>query len=220
MATGEYVLRAAVRDQVGKGPARRLRGEGMVPVVVYSHGNPGRNLTMNQGDLVAMIHHAGLLTIKVEKERKPITAVIKDYQLDVLRGHLRHVDFQEVRADEVIGAAIPLRPHGEPKAEAQGGIVDQVLHELDVRCPANKLPEELEIDISGLDIDDTMTAGEIVLPEDVELDIDPETIVFSVYIPREEEAEEGGEEAVAEGEEGAEPEVIGKGRPDEEEEEQ
>ncbi len=220
MAANDFVLQAALREESGKGPAHRLRAQGRVPAVVYSHGKQGVCLSLAYGDLASIIHHTGLVSIKVDKKRKPITAIIKDYQWDVLRGHLMHVDFQEVLADEVITVAVPLHQHGTPAGESHGGIIDQQLHELEIRCPANQMPESIEVDISGLDLEAAITAGDIPLPDSVELVSEAEEVVFSMYLPREAEEAEAEEEALPEeGEDGGEPEVIGKGRQDQEQEE-
>jgi len=219
MAKEELVLQASPRNEFGKGPSHRLRTTGQVPAVVYAHGNPGIHLSIPYTELAPMIHHVGLLSIKVDDQRKPITAVIKDHQIDVLRGHLVHVDFQEVRADEVITAMIPVHQHGTPAGETHGGILDQELHEIEISCPANKMLESLEVDISELDIDQPLLAGDLELPEGIELQTDPEATVFYMYIPREEDEEEAAEGELLE--EGAvEPEVIGKGKAEEEEEEE
>lgn len=218
MAKEEFVLHAETRDSFGKGPAHRLRVQGMVPAVVYSHGSEARSLSIPHNDLTPVINHSGLVSIKVKKERKPITAVIKEMQNDILRGHLKHVDFQEVKADEVISVSIPLHPHGVPAAEAQGGLLNQYLHEVEINCPANQLPEMIEVDVSGLDLEGVINAGDITLPEKVELETDPETVVFTTYVPLTEEEleEEEAAEAGVEVETGAEPEVISKGKQEEE----
>ncbi len=218
MAVDEIVLQASTRTEFGKGPSHRLRARGMVPAVVYSHGNTGAHLSLPYADVASVVNHVGLLSLKVDQKKKPITAVIKDHQIDVVRGHIIHVDFQEVRADEVITATIPIHPFGEPAGEAHGAIMDQQLHEIDISCPANRMLEYLDVDVSEVDLEKPMLAGDIQLPEGIELQTDPEETAFSMYMPREEEEEEAEEEAGEEGEE--EPEVIGKGKEEEPEAEE
>ncbi len=215
MATEELVLQASLRNEFGKGPSHRLRVTGRVPAVVYAHGKAGTHLSIPYSELAQVIHQVGLLSIKVDNQKKRITAVIKDHQVDVLRGHLVHVDFQEVRADEVITATIPVHQFGTPAGEAHGAILDQQLHEIDISCPANRMLEHIEVDVSELDMEQPMLAGDIELPEGIELQTDPEETVFTMYVPQEEEEETGEGELQEEGEQ--EPEVIGKGKAEEEE---
>jgi len=128
-----------------------------------------------------------------------------------------HVDFQEVKADEIISVTVPLEPHGEPKGATEGGQLEQVVHSLDIRVPANKIPEMIEVDVSGLELETSITVAELSLPEGVVADLDPEQVVFACHVPHmEEEPEAEGEEGI-EGEAGAEPEVIVKGKQEEEE---
>ncbi len=219
MTSDQIVLQAEKRAEFGKGPSHRLRSDGKLPVVVYGHGKDALPLVMDAIEVHNVIHHSGLLSIEVKGRKRALVAVIKDHQVHVPQGHLVHVDFQEVKADEVISVTVPLEAHGEPRGATEGGQLEQVMHELDIHVPANKIPEVIEVDVSGLELNAAMTVAELPLPEGVVADLDPEQVVFTCREPHMEEPEAEGEEgAAAEAGEGAEPEVIAKGKQEEEEE--
>jgi large subunit ribosomal protein L25 len=221
MTTDNIVLNAEKRTEFGKGPAHRLRAEAKVPAVVYGHGKEALPLIMDAVEVKSAIHHSGLLSISIKGNKKDLTAIIKDYQVHIPRGDVIHVDFQEVKADEVISVTVPLEAHGTPVGQGEGGQLEQIVHELDISVPANKIPEVIEVDVSKLDIDTVITVADLNLPESVETDIDPEQVVFTCRVPQTEEPEEGAEGAELEGAEGkegaAEPEVISKGKQEDEE---
>lgn len=223
MSSNELVLAAEKREVTGKGPARRLRSAGRVPGVVYGHGKNAIGLSLKMLELAPHIHHGGLLKLKLAGRTRGVTAIIKAVQFDAIRGDIQHVDFQEVRADEIVSATVGLVPHGTPAGQSLGGMLEQALHELDVKCPANKLPEELVVDVSGMGVDDTLHIKDLDLPEGVVAELDGEQLVFQVRIPRVDEAaedeEEGEEQVDVEGGEEGQPEVITRGKKEEEGEE-
>jgi large subunit ribosomal protein L25 len=205
MSREEIVLTAHKREAVGKGPARRVRSAGDVPVIMYGHGRASVPLRVNARELAPYVHHTGLLKLKVEGRSRSVSAIIKDVQYDMLRGAVRHVDFQEVRADEVITATIPIEHHGTPAGEAHGGMLDQILHEIDIRCAVNRLPETIRVEVAGLGLDEALYVRDLPLPEGATADAEPDQIVFTVTLPRVEAeagaAEEAEEAEEAEGEE-------------------
>lgn len=215
MAT-ELTIKADKRDKTGSSAAKRLRREGKVPAVVYGHGKTAIPLTVDAHEMGLNVHHTGLLELDIAGWKKAVTAVINDVQYDVLRDAVHHVDFQEVRASERVTAAIPVHSHGESAGEQVGGNLDQHIYELEIECPANQLPESIEVDVSGLELDNTICVKDLPLPEEATPQVDPEEIVFSVELSQYTEEEE--EEEVAAEEEGMEPEVIGEKEEEEAEE--
>ena len=212
MSTDGIVLTAQKRTELGKGPARRLRAAGSAPAVIYGHGKDSVALSVDIREVTPFVHHTGLLKLKIEGRSRAVTAVIKDIQFDVLKGSVRHLDFQEVRADEIITATVSVETHGTAAGQAHGGMLEQVLHSLDIKCAANRLPEVFDIDVSGLEIDDSVCVRDIELPEGAVADLDGDQVVVMVVLPRvEEEPEEevpeegevGEEEGAAEAEDGA-----------------
>lgn len=214
MKSQELNLQVEAREKSGTSVARRLRRNGKVPAVVYGHGGVARPLTLEDSDVHEVLHHAGIININVEDDK--LSAILKDVQRDVMRGHVTHVDFQEVRADEVVGATVPLEPVGVPAGESSGGNLEQLLHEIDIRCLPANLPESITVDVSELGIDDALLVKDLELPEGIEADSDPDQLVVHVVLPREIPEEE--EELAAEEEGAEEPEVISQGKAEPEEE--
>ena len=216
----QYTISAQRRTKSGTSEARRYRREGMVPAVVYGHGQPAVPLLLEKQALMPLLHHHGLVTVQVPEDGSNINAILKEIQRDVLNpNRVLHVDMQEVRTDEKITATVPIEATGEAAGTRAGGVLNQILHEIDVESLPADIPEMIEVDVSELDIDQGISVGELTFPEGVEPVVDPDEQVFQMALPQiieeEEEAEEGeeGEELAGE----AEPEVIGKGKAEEEE---
>ena len=142
MVAEQLTLKAEKRESLGTSAARRIRKDGKVPAVIYGHGKNAVPLTLNAHEAGQNIHHTGLLQLEISGRKTPLTAVINDVQYDVLRGAVKHIDFQEVRASEKVTATIPIHYRGEAVGEQSGGNLNQVTYEVEIECPANKLPEE------------------------------------------------------------------------------
>jgi large subunit ribosomal protein L25 len=142
-------------------------------------------------------------------------SVLKDYQQDAVRGVITHVDLQEVRLDQPIHATVPVHLVGEPAGAVEGGVLSQVTTEVTVEALPLEVPQHLDLDVSGMHVNDTIRLDALVAPEGVTLLDDPETVIASVAVPTrveepEAEAAEGEEGAAVEGEAaGAAPEPAG-----------
>jgi len=210
MAKQKHVLNVVTRTGLGKGAVKRLRAEGNVPAVIYGHGKPTKTLYFSAADWeVLQKFELNLLSLK-EGENEML-ALIKEVQNDFIRGKVKHVDFLEVNRDEKIRASVAVHPgHEAPAGASQGGMLEQDIHELEVECLPDALPEFLEVNVAGLELDAALHVSEISLPEGVRILNDPELVVFHVMDPSKiVEEEEAAPEAAAEGEAAAEPEVIG-----------
>jgi large subunit ribosomal protein L25 len=202
------------RAVLGSAESRRLRRKGLIPGILYGREEPVP-ISIAERDLrTALTTRGGLNAVLdvVVEGGKTHSSVLKEYQQDKIRGHITHVDLQEVRLDQPIHATVPVTLHGEAAGVKEGGVLTQVTSEVTVEALPMEVPEHLEADISELQIGDTLRLSAVRLPEGVTLLDDPEEIVIaSVTQPRiEEEPEttpEGGEELadgeVAEGEEAA-----------------
>lgn len=204
------VLNVTDRETFGSSASRKDRREGKVPAVIYGHGAQPKQLLLDckEWDIISR-QDIQIVDLSLDKGEN-MTALIKEVQYDYLNGITTHVDFLEVKMDEAITAAIPIHAHGTPVGLAQGGVLDQDMHEIEVNCTPRNLPEAIEVDVSELELEDAIHVSDISFPEGVTPIPDPEQNVFHVMLPRieEEPEEEGieGEEGVegAEGEEGAE----------------
>jgi len=212
----KHVLNVAARATKGGGPARRLRREGLIPAIVYSKGQVGKSLTLKSSEWESLLKYEFNLVSLVEESAEERLALVKEVQNDPVRGKALHVDFQEIKRDEIITSSIKIHAgHDLPVGLAQGGILEQVVHEMEVSCLPDNLPESIEVDVSKLNVGDAIQIKNLVLPEGVKSLGNPEQYVFEVVMPAIEEevkpaAAEGAEgAAVAEGATPAEPEVIG-----------
>ena len=202
------------RAVLGSAESRRLRRQGLIPGVLYGREEPVA-ISIPERDLrTALTTRGGLNAVLdvVVDGGKTHSSVLKEYQQDKIRGHITHVDLQEVRLDQPIHATVPVTLRGEAAGVKEGGVLTQVTNEVNVEALPMEVPEHLEADISEMQIGDTLRLSAIKLPEGVTLLDDPDEIVLaSVTQPRtEDEPEttpEAGEELaegeVAEGEEAA-----------------
>ena len=223
-------LEVQLREASGKGAARATRRAGLVPAIVYGHKVapapvqlPERSLRnfMSSGGENVIIHmHLG--------EDEVETVMLKDIQIDPVSRRIVHADFIRVSLEEVVAAHVPIILIGEPPGISEGGIQEFLLREFQIECQVGQMPENIEVDVSSLEIGDRIRVSDIQLPEEMTLLDDPATIIITVVPPSIIEVEEEEEEELEEGEEGEisededqEPEVIGeKGRGDDEEEEE
>jgi large subunit ribosomal protein L25 len=217
-----FVVEGTIREERGKGPARRLRLTGQVPAVLY--GGTGEVLSMAvSAKQVARIlrsesGHNTIFTVQVpgHKEAK---AMLKDWQVDPVSGSLLHVDLLRVAMDVRIRVSVPVHTFGEPQGvKLQGGIFEMVTREVEVECLPADIPEEFKMDVSELTIGKQLRAGDLPLdPAKVKLLTDPQRVLAHVVMLKKEE--EPTPEAVAATTEAApaEPEVIKKGKKEAEE---
>ena len=221
MAKQSNTLKATPREGRGKGDARKLRGAGRIPGVVYGRHEDTRALSVDAHDLATLFSRISventIIELSVEGEEEAVSALVREVQSHPYRNEVIHVDFYQVHAGEELEVDVPIRLEGVPAGVREdGGVLDHVIHELTVRCLPSKIPNVLTLDVSGLEIGDSLHVSDLPLPEGVTSMIDGERTVCGVAAPRieeEPEVEEAAQlEGLLEGEEGApEPEVIGKG---------
>jgi large subunit ribosomal protein L25 len=208
-------IRAEIRTEFGKGPARRTRRAGKVPAVLYGHGEDPKHLALPAREFATAIRHGGMtqvLTLELS-DGSEATALPKELQRDPIRNTLDHADLLLVRRGEKLTVEIPVQLVGEA---AVGTLVMSQHDRLAINADATQLPDHLEVSIAGLEAGARVTAADVTLPAGAELAADPETVIAMVTVaPTAEqmEAEGAGEvpaEAVApapEPEAGAAPEA-------------
>ncbi|MEQ9454874.1 MAG: 50S ribosomal protein L25 [Phycisphaeraceae bacterium] len=207
MAHDIPVIEAQTRTKLGSRYANRLRAEGKMPAVLYGHGIDPVHLTIDGKLLLdAILDHAHLIEVNVDG--KVEAALIKDLQWDHLSRYLIHADLTRVDRSERVEVDVEIKFVGSPKAlEAAGAVLEHPLQALTIASRADAIPEMISVSIAELTTENPIHAGDVTLPEGVELVTEADTIVAAITIAREEEEEE------VEGEEGgAEPEVIGKAK--------
>jgi large subunit ribosomal protein L25 len=170
----QVVLQTTSREPGGKGAARKARREGAVPGVAYGHGKEPRPLLVDAKVLRDILHHhhSGnvLLDLKVDGQApEGLAAIIKSVQTDPITDALLAVDFQWVSLAEKVHVAVPVATEGAAPGVQEGGILEQILYELQVSCLPGDMPESIVVDISGMQIGDTLHIADIAAPPGVEI---------------------------------------------------
>jgi large subunit ribosomal protein L25 len=206
----QYQINVTTREQIGKGHCRKLRVKGLVPGIIYGHGRNSLPVYFNYKEFFGIMKKAGestVIELNVNGEEK-LNALVKEYQLSPLDGHLLHVDFYTVRADEVVTLNIPIHLIGESIGVKQGGgILETIMRELEIQCFPADIPEKIEINISNLAIGDEIMVKDIPLSEKVKVLNKPDSVVVLIEAPAVEEVVQAAPEEAAQ-----EPEVIKKGK--------
>ena len=210
MAGERTRLLVVARDQLGSRETRRLRRQGLIPGVLYGGGQPVAISVAERELRRALTGAAGLhsiLDVEIDGVGKTHSSILKEYQVDKIRGHITHIDLQEVPLDKPIHASVSVHLLGADDAPGvrEGGVLSQPLREINVEALPLEVPEHIDLDVSHMGIGDTLRMGDLVVPERVTLLDDPEIVVATVTAPTREIEPEPieGEEGV-EGEEGAE----------------
>jgi large subunit ribosomal protein L25 len=211
MARAREKLKAAPRAEFGSRSSRRLRGEGLVPGVVYAGGSEARAFQVAERD-VRLVLSAGQALFDLEVDgAKAVPVVVKEQQLHPVRGNLQHIDLQEVKLDEEIQAEVAVELEGAEVAPGvkEGGVLEHITREVTVEALPTEIPERLVADVSEMQINDTVTLAAVPAPEGVKFVADePEEITIATLSPprvEEEPEPEVEEEAELVGEEGQAP---------------
>jgi large subunit ribosomal protein L25 len=201
------------RDTIGSRSARRMRGAGLIPGVLYGHGKSATLIAVDPHALREVLTtDAGLhavLDVTIEGHKRPHKAIVKDMQRDAIKSTVTHIDLQEIRLDETIETTVAIRFEGESKGVKVGGMLEEAIREVTVKGKVTEIPEHLVIDITELAMGNTAKVSDLQVPEGIEILHDPEEVLCSVISPRGagvEGEEEAGEQAAA----SAEPELVGK----------
>ncbi len=203
-------LKAAVRTETGKSAARRMRRAGRIPAVVYGSGEETRSLSLDAHEFELLVKRYSLdttlvdLTIEgADSKGGPLRTLIAEVQAHPYKPQVLHVDFQQIRAGEQVSIQVPVRLLGTPAGVRAGGVLQQVLHDVEVECAVEEIPEAFEIDIDALEIGDSVHVSDLVVPEGAEILIDQTRTVCTVAPPTILEVPEEAEE------EAVEPELVG-----------
>ena len=213
----DLVVEVEERTALGKNESRRLRRSGLIPGVLYGSGKRNFPVTVNPRRVDQILNsEAGentLLDLRLKGQDTQRKAMIREVQIDPVSGQVVHADFIRIEMDQKLQIHVPVRTVGAaPGVKEDGGILEVVLRTLEVECLPADIPEQVEIDISTLRIGDQIRVADLDTGDKFQLMQSEDTVVLTLVAPKAEEevVAEG-----AEGEEGAEPEVIGKGKEDE-----
>ena len=203
-----YNLSVEVREDTGKGVARSLRRSGLVPAVIYGKSRPSQALTVNPEDLKNKMSGNAIFDLSITATGDEIkeTVMIKEVQKDPIKGELLHIDFHHISMDEKITVNVSLNLIGEAPGVREGGVLQQLLREVEIECLPLDIPEALQLDISKLEMGNSMLVNDLEVPENIEIKTPFDEAIVTIVVPTEEEEEL---EEETEGDELTEPEVIG-----------
>ena len=212
-------LNAALRAETGKNSNRRLRSQGLIPGVLYGNDIENKSISVDPKEVISILtSDSGQNTIfKVKVGKTGTDVLIRDYVLDPVKGNLIHIDLLAVNLSDVMTFQVHIHIVGEAIGVKDfGGVLEHVLREIDVECKASDVPESIVVDVTSLDLNDQVRVRDLVVGDGIRITNDPEQLVLSVAPPAvvEEEEEEEADVLGLE-DEGAEPEVLKKGKTEE-----
>lgn len=180
----KVVLNVEIREKTGKGVCRRLRVEGKVPAVVYGKGMDPVAAAVDAKELAAAIAgesgRNNLITLKGDKALDGRLVIVSDLLRDCLKGSLLHVDLHKITLEEKVKVPVPVALAGTAMGVKEGGILDFVLHTVEVECLPTQIPEHIDVDVANLQIGDSIHVGDIKVPAGLKILADEASTVVSI----------------------------------------
>ena len=214
------IIEARERTESGKNVCRRIRKSGLIPAVIYGEQREVRPISIDPKLVLKILKSESgentLFHVEVEGEKTRSAVMIKEYQLDPVKGTLLHVDLIRISMTDLVKVKVPIQLLGECRGvKTDGGILEFMTREVEIECLPANIPEHIDVDITELGADDLLRLKDLQVDEDIKI-LDDLELPFVHVMPYREEIEEVAEEEIAEGEEAAAgPEVIGKGKEEE-----
>jgi large subunit ribosomal protein L25 len=206
MASKSLQLAAQPRTTLGSRANKRLRDSGFLPGVIYGHKEAVVPVTLPKKELSAHLSR-GAHVFDVSLDGRSEKVLVKDVQYDHLGIELLHVDFARVSVDERVEVTVPLQLKGEPKGEAEGGVLQQIISDLEIECLVTEIPDAIVHNVANMAVDDVLHIRDLTLPAGVKATQDPDGIVATVKVIAEDADDAAAAAAAADA---AEPEVIGR----------
>jgi large subunit ribosomal protein L25 len=190
MDSKSITLSVETRPKAGTTASNRLRKTGRFPAVLFGHGAAPLSISLEAKAFLELLHAGGknkLLSLTIDGKGND-TALIRDVQRDPISRRILHADLLRVGATEIVGASLAIITVGVAEGvRNSGAVMDVIVHALDVEGPANAIPPNIEVDVSGLALHDHLAAGDVKLPPNFKLRIDPSTILISIEPSRTEQ---------------------------------
>lgn len=180
-------LQAQTRGNLTKSGVKQLRSSGSVPGVVYGKNIGSVLVSVDNRELLSLLrsHARGIIELKLGSTGNQ-TVMIQDLQRDPLNSNLLHIDFHQINMNEPVRTEVVLDFVGEAKGEEEGGMLQIQLHQLEIRCLPGLIPASIAVDVTRLEMGDTITAGELQIPAGVELKTHKDEVVVTVLAPQKE----------------------------------
>ena len=195
-------IEAALRSSVGKGPSVRLRREGKIPAIAYGNELPTVHLAISPKSLLSLLKSEygknAVVELNVDQGQS-ITALVRDYAYHPVTRNLTHVDFVEVKLDREVDVDVPFHTFGKSVGITAGGVLRVVFRRLPIRCVPEKIPVQIDYDITNVELSDAVKAGQLKLPEGVKVRLPEEQTVASVNAPEKDRSEDTATATSAEG---------------------
>jgi large subunit ribosomal protein L25 len=212
----EVTLEVSRRENTGKEVAKKLRRDGNVPAVVYGGHREPVAIAVDRkavSELIQKSEHGlrSVFLLKMAGTDQQRHAMIKDITIDPISRKMMHIDFVRVLMDETVKVTVPVHLNGQAIGVKEGGLLDFQVREVHVECLPNAIPDSIEVDATALGVHDYLRVKDLKMPEGVKILDDPERVVVGVTVARAEVSETAAAEEGA-----AEPEVIKKGKPEDE----
>lgn len=210
----QAALQAQKREGTGKGVARKLRHAGRVPCVLYGRDLESLHLSVDAHEADHLFRSISvdntIVALQVDGEKEPYQTLVREIQTHPWKASMLHVDFLRIQAGVEVDLDVPVELEGIPAGvRLDGGVLEQIIHDLPVRCIPSKIPESFILDVTEMGLNDSLHVSDIPLEEGIEIRIPPEQTICSVAVPRVVEEEEEG----VEGEE-LEPGLVGEEAPE------
>jgi large subunit ribosomal protein L25 len=207
-------LNATVRTDTGKGAARKIRQAGDIPCVIYGHGREPQSLTINARETERLLQRISTSSTVIELalDGKTARTLIREVQRHPFKKQIMHIDFQELVAGETISVRCPIVYIGTPEGvRLEGGVLDQIMHELHIEVDPSNIPNHIDVDVSQLKLNRSLHVSDLTMPAGVKVMDDPGSTVCVVAAPK-----VAVEDQPVVAETGAEPELIRKAKADDE----
>jgi len=180
-------LQATVRKELGKGPSRRLRQQGLIPAVVYGPRMESTPVAVDPLDVRRILSSGENVIVELKirdgQEVHSRLVMVKDYTVHPVKGRLWHADLYEISLEEAIRVEVPIHLTGTPEGALYGGILSPLLRTLEISCLPEQIPEHIEVDCSSMKVGDTLHVSDLRLPAEINVITDPSTAVVTVSAP-------------------------------------
>lgn len=185
----DATLKTAVREGTGKGVARKMRERGQTPAVLYGGGESTLHLALDTHDADYLFRSISvdntIVSLEIDGEKEPVQSLVREIQTHPWKATLVHVDFLRIQKGVAVDVDVPVNLVGTPVGvRLGGGSVEQIIHDLPLRCIPSKIPETIEVDISGLDVGEVLHIADITFDEGVEVTVAQDRTICSVAAPR------------------------------------
>ncbi len=204
----ESKLQAEIRSGTGKGVARKLRADGKLPAVLYGGDAEPAHITLDAHDAEYLFRNISvdntIVALHVDGEKEAVQTLVREIQVHPWKATLLHVDFLRIQKGVMIDVNVPLNLVGTPiGVQRDGGVIEQIIHDLPIKCIPSNIPETIEVDISHLELHEVLHVSDLTMGEGVEITVAPERTVCSVSLPKAAEEAAADEDDEDEGADGA-----------------